>query len=154
MFLRPRLKNFLCSIEILTQINSQGLATGSLDEDAWVIRHFVNSKIEFCVAQTFSKIMGLYGERVGAFHLVTSSADGATRSFNELSRLQMGEIYSPPAFGANVANKILSDPELHNEWRQEILAIYQRLMDMRKALVKELEKLGTPGDWKYIENQV
>ncbi|THC91188.1 hypothetical protein EYZ11_009356 [Aspergillus tanneri] len=99
----------------------QGLATGSLDKDAWAIRHFVRSNLELCVAQTFSKNMGLYGERVGSFHLVTASPNAAKRVFSQLTRQQHGEIYSPPAFGASIATKILLDPELYNEWQRDIV---------------------------------
>ncbi|KAJ5190934.1 uncharacterized protein N7498_009919 [Penicillium cinerascens] len=132
----------------------QGLASGSLDEDAWAIRHFVDSNLELCVAQTFSKNMSLYGERVGTFHLVAASADAATRGFSQISRIQLTEIYSPPAFGANIATMILSDPELYDQWRQEICMIHGRLVTMRAALVTELEILGAPGDWGYIKSQV
>lgn len=37
----------------------QGLATGDLDEDAWVVRYFVGKGIELLCAQTFSKNFGL-----------------------------------------------------------------------------------------------
>lgn len=98
--------------------------------------------------------MGLYGERVGALHLVTSSGDAAARCFGRMSYLQKGEVYCPPAFGANIATIIMSNPELESEWRQHIFGIHERLKTMRTAFVKELQALGTPGGWERLENQV
>lgn len=98
--------------------------------------------------------MSLYGERVGTFHLVAASADAATRGFSQIARLQLAEIYSPPAFGANIATMILSDSELYDQWRREIGMIHGRLVAMRAALVTELEMLGAPGDWGYVKSQV
>ncbi|KAJ3484183.1 hypothetical protein NLG97_g7119 [Lecanicillium saksenae] len=49
----------------------QGFASGDLDEDAWAVRHFIErGTMEIFVAQSFSKNMGLYGERVGAGQVV------------------------------------------------------------------------------------
>lgn len=98
--------------------------------------------------------MFLYGERLGALHLVTGSTDAAARAQSQLSRLQRDGISSPPAFGANVASEIMSNPELRGEWQREVGMIHKRVMTIRKALVEELTRLGTPGEWDYIEKQV
>lgn len=47
----------------------QGFASGDVENDAWGIRHFFNEvpQLEFCVAQSFSKNFGLYGQRVVHF---------------------------------------------------------------------------------------
>lgn len=45
-----------------------------LEADAAAVRLFAGAGQELLVAQSFSKSMGLYGERVGALHLVAASA--------------------------------------------------------------------------------
>lgn len=57
----------------------QGFASGSLDEDAASVRLFAERGMEFFVAQSYSKNLGLYAERIGAINVVCSSADAATR---------------------------------------------------------------------------
>lgn len=57
----------------------QGFATGSLDQDAWAPRYFVQQGLELFVAQSYSKNLGLYGERVGAVSVVCEDRDSATR---------------------------------------------------------------------------
>lgn len=49
----------------------QGFATGDMDKDAWSVRYFAEQGFEMFVAHSFSKSMGLYGERIGALHVVT-----------------------------------------------------------------------------------
>ena len=49
----------------------QGLATRDLDKDVWLIRHFAEEGFEMFVAQSLAKNFGLYGERIGALHIVT-----------------------------------------------------------------------------------
>ena len=58
---------------------NQGFASGSLDEDATSVRLFAERGMEFFVAQSYSKNLGLYAERIGAINVVCSSADAATR---------------------------------------------------------------------------
>jgi aspartate/tyrosine/aromatic aminotransferase len=52
----------------------QGFASGDLHQDAKAIRYFLNEGFNMFVSQSFAKNMGLYGERVGALHVVTPDA--------------------------------------------------------------------------------
>ncbi|WZZ76457.1 hypothetical protein YC2023_087827 [Brassica napus] len=65
----------------------QGFASGSLDEDATSVRLFAERGMEFFVAQSYSKNLGLYAERIGAINVVCSSADAATRVRSQLKRI-------------------------------------------------------------------
>lgn len=57
----------------------QGFASGSLDDDASSVRKFVARWMEIFVAQSYSKNLGLYAERVGAINAIVSSSDVAVR---------------------------------------------------------------------------
>ncbi|KAI7743875.1 hypothetical protein M8C21_030324 [Ambrosia artemisiifolia] len=59
----------------------QGFASGSLDEDASSVRLFAARGMELLVAQSYSKNLGLYAERVGAINLMQLS--GNPDFFNE-----------------------------------------------------------------------
>lgn len=48
---------------------------GDLDKDAFAPRLFVKSGLEVMVAQSYSKNLGLYGERVGALNVVLNDAN-------------------------------------------------------------------------------
>ncbi|KAF9768359.1 hypothetical protein IL306_014360 [Fusarium sp. DS 682] len=131
----------------------QGFATGDIDNDGWVIRHFTtrsNGTIEFAVAQSFSKNFGLYGERVGALHIVTRNQNTAARVEAALKQISRAEITSTPGFGAKVVATIVQNPELREQWQQDLDTMSSRLRDMRRRLYDELTKRDTPGNWGHL----
>ncbi|KAJ5965583.1 hypothetical protein N7481_012297 [Penicillium waksmanii] len=133
----------------------QGFASGNLDEDAWALRHFASrGSMELAVAQSFSKNMGLYGERVGALHFLTASPDAAGKVKGHLSRLQRGLISQPPKRGARIAATILKDNTLFQKWLADLCEMSSRIKCMRQALYDELISLGTPGNWDHILTQI
>ncbi|KAF8072598.1 Aspartate aminotransferase P2 [Scenedesmus sp. PABB004] len=73
----------------------QGFATGDLDKDAFAPRLFVESGLEVMVAQSYSKNLGLYGERVGALNVVLSDAD--VRAAPRAGGAARGPAAPPPA---------------------------------------------------------
>lgn len=137
----------------------QGFASGSLEDDAWAVRYFVSEGFELCVAQSFAKNFGLYGERVGAFHFVTSPASDATETItriaSQLAILQRSEISNPPAYGARVASTVLNDKQLFAEWEADLREMSTRIKDMRQWLRTKLETLNRrPGSWRHITDQI
>jgi aspartate aminotransferase len=136
----------------------QGFASGDADKDAWAIRHFFNDvhKMEFCVAQSFSKNFGLYGQRVGALHVVTRPAahDVTQDLLANLCHLIRGEYSMAPRGGAEIVRTVLSNEGLRGRWFEDLTTMSQRIQRMRHALYDELVKLKTPGDWKHVVNQV
>jgi len=136
----------------------QGFATGDLNNDAWAMRYFVDQGLELCIAQSFAKNFGLYGERPGCFHLVTSpgthAQDTIKRISSQLAILQRSEISNPPAYGARIASIVLSDEKLLAEWEDNLRVMSGRITEMRKALRGKLEQMGTPGSWMHITDQI
>lgn len=65
-----------------------------------------NSDGGFCLSlqQSFAKNAGLYGERVGALHVVSPGAETADRVRSQLSVLQRSEISNPPSHGARLVS--------------------------------------------------
>lgn len=137
----------------------QGFASGDLENDAWAIRYFVAEGFELCIAQSFAKNFGLYGERAGAFHFVTGAGPDAQNTIgrigSQLAILQRSEISNPPAYGARIASLILNDPALFKEWEANLRTMAGRIVDMRKALRSKLEEFnGKEGSWKHITDQI
>ena len=136
----------------------QGFATGYLSQDNFAIRYFVSQGFQLVIAQSFAKNLGLYGQRVGAFHFVTAPGADAQSTTehvaSQLSILQRSEISSPPIFGAQIASIILNDPQLFAEWEEDLLTMSGRVKKMRKCLKQELDRLQTPGTWDHIVNQI
>lgn len=142
----------------------QGFATGDLEADAWAVRHFqqtlfdgvvpAKGPIGMCIAQPFAKNFGLYGERVGAFHLVLPATTPAAGAYSQLIRLTRAEISSPPLFGARIVQTILSDPRLRARWERDLKAMADRIKTVRSLLRREIEKHAGVGDWGHLESQI
>lgn len=133
----------------------QGFASGDLDADAWAVREFVKRGIPLLICQSFAKNAGLYGERVGALHIVSPTPEAAVRIKSQLSVLTRSVISSPPAHGARLMALIMNDPVLFEEWKRDIKTMAERIITMRKELHRLLtDELKTPGNWDHIVKQI
>ncbi|GAQ43598.1 hypothetical protein AtubIFM55763_010584 [Aspergillus tubingensis] len=140
----------------------QGFATGDINGDAWSIRYFVEQLIlngepdhpGLCVAQSFSKNFGLYGERVGALHLVVPRHLAAQGARSELLGLARAEYSNPPRYGASIVETVLRNEELRGQWLRDLDTMSSRIKSMRRELRRRLESKGTPGDWSVLESQI
>ncbi|KIW37768.1 uncharacterized protein PV06_09760 [Exophiala oligosperma] len=132
-----------------------GFASDDPDAEAWAIRYFASrDTLEFAIVQSFSKNMGLYGERVGALHFLAATADVALTIKGHLSRLQRGNISQPPTRGAMIATTILKSPDLYREWLLDLKKVSTRIRNMRKLMYDELIRLKTPGSWEHLRTQI
>jgi aspartate aminotransferase len=136
----------------------QGFASGDLARDSWAIRYFVEQGFEMCIAQSFAKNFGLYGQRTGALHFVNGPGADAERAnanvASQLSILQRSGISNPPAYGARIAGRVLNDPGLFAEWEDDLRTMSGRIAEMRRGLRQRLEAKGTPGSWAHITSQI
>lgn len=78
--------------------------------------------------------MGLYGERVGALHVVTPSKDDAARVLSQLKMVIRANYSSPPVHGARLAEKVLANAQNFEAWRSELKEVAERIIKMRSAL--------------------
>ena len=132
----------------------QGFASGSTARDAFAVRHFVEEGHQIALSQSFAKNMGLYGERVGAFSLITADPEEKARVDSQL-KIVIRPMYSnPPVHGARIANTILSSPELYSQWEGEVKGMADRIISMREKLFDILVDLQTPGEWGHIKSQI
>lgn len=142
----------------------QGFASGDLNRDAYAIRLGVErlSKVApIIVCQSFAKNIGMYGERVGCFHLILPQQDDSSVNIakvksaitSQISKIIRSEVSNPPAYGAKIVAKILSKPELTQQWHKDMITMSTRITKMRHALRNKLVELGTPGTWDHIVQQ-
>lgn len=133
----------------------QGFASGDIDADAFAPRYFVSEGIPICLSQSFAKNMGLYGERVGAFSIVTESPEEKARVDSQIKILVRPLYSNPPVHGARIAGSILADEKLYKQWLGEVKQMADRIIGMRTALKDLLVKdLGSKHNWDHITNQI
>lgn len=135
-----------------------GFASGDPAEDAWAIRYFYEQqpRLEMVVAQSFSKNFGLYGHRTGAVHVVLSepSAEIKENADANLCHLLRSEFSMAPKYGSTIVKTVLNSEELTATWMVDLQIMSSRIKSMRRALYDELVRLGTPGSWQHIVDQV
>lgn len=132
----------------------QGYATGSLENDAFAVRHFLAQGMEMIIAQSFSKNLGLYGERVGCASVVCKSTAQRKAVDTQLRAIIRPMYSNPPKHGCYIAKRVLGDSQLFTEWCSELSYMSNRILKMRELLRSSLERQGAPGTWEHITDQI
>lgn len=71
---------------------------------------------KIALAQSFAKNMGLYGERAGAFSIIASDKEEASKVMSQLKIIIRPMYSNPPLNGARIAAEILSNQSLRSQW--------------------------------------
>ncbi|XP_019864942.1 aspartate aminotransferase, cytoplasmic [Aethina tumida] len=132
----------------------QGFASGNLDTDAWAVRYFVQEGFEIFCSQSFAKNFGLYNERVGNLTIVMNNPSEIPKVKSQITLVVRGMYSNPPNHGAQIVAHVLGNEALYAQWQEHIRTMSGRIIEMRKRLREELEKIGTPGDWSHITTQI
>jgi aspartate aminotransferase len=130
----------------------QGLGEG-LDEDAFGLRLFCAELPEVLCAVSCSKNFGLYRERVGVLHLVSSTRAAADAAHSQLVRIARGSWSMPPDHGASVVHTILGDEELRQRWQDEVTVMRTRIQGLRQEAVRHLREQCPQRDFSFIGRQ-
>jgi aspartate aminotransferase len=129
----------------------QGLGDG-LEEDAAGVRLLVARLPEVLIAASCSKNLGLYRERVGATIFVCRDAANAKAVLSQAMSAARRVYSMPPAHGALLAGRVLTDDALATLWRTELTAMCERINTLRADLRLALE--GSCGrDFAFIERE-
>ncbi|XVE53561.1 hypothetical protein DITRI_Ditri03aG0012800 [Diplodiscus trichospermus] len=133
----------------------QGFASGSLDADAASVRMFVARGMEVIAAQSYSKNLGLYAERIGAINVVCSSPDAAARVKSQLKRIARPMYSNPPVHGARIVASVVGDPAIFKEWNAEMEMMAGRIKNVRQKLFDSLSSKDKSGkDWSFVLKQI
>lgn len=127
----------------------QGLGEG-FDQDAYLVRALVQADQSFLVANSFSKIFSLYGERCGGLSMVCADADEASRALGQMQQAVRRNYSSPPAYGGHVVETVLLDPQLRAMWEAEVTAMRERIQAMRAQLHRGLVQHHPAYDWDFL----
>lgn len=132
----------------------QGFASGDTVKDAFAVRKFVKEGVPVCLAQSFAKNMGLYGERVGAFSVVCDNPTEKKAVESQIKILVRPMYSNPPLGGARIASAVLNDPTLNKMWLGEVEQMAGRIIKMRSLLKNHLRDLGSVKNWDHITKQI
>jgi len=129
----------------------QGFGTG-VAEDGAVISRFVAAGLPLFVSTSFSKSFGLYGERIGALHIVCQDEQEARRVLSQVKICIRTNYSNPSTHGAAIVAGVLGDPAQRASWERELDQMRNRIKQMRARLVEGLRATGIE-DMDFIAQQ-
>eukprot|EP00238_Polyblepharides_amylifera_P006778 CAMPEP_0196594378 /NCGR_PEP_ID=MMETSP1081-20130531/78193_1 /TAXON_ID=36882 /ORGANISM="Pyramimonas amylifera, Strain CCMP720" /LENGTH=452 /DNA_ID=CAMNT_0041918629 /DNA_START=64 /DNA_END=1422 /DNA_ORIENTATION=+ len=132
----------------------QGFASGSLDEDAFAPRFFVEQGMEVFVSQSYSKNLGLYAERVGALNVIANDKEAATKTASQLKRIARAIYSNPPVHGARIVAEVVGDEAMFAEWKAEMEMMAGRIKGVRQSLYENLTEMMPEKDWNFVLRQI
>ena len=136
----------------ILDLTYQGLAS-DLVKDGFPVRLFANEENHLMVVQSFSRNLGLGGERIGALSVVCDSTHEAGRVLSQLKILARAMYSNPPVHGSRLVSTVLGKNELKKLWTDELKTVTERLESTRKELVQVLKEKGSPHDWSHLIKQ-
>ena len=120
---------------------------------AVAVRAFAKACPAVFVASSFSKSQSLYGERVGAFSVVTESAEQASKVLSQVKRVIRTNYSNPSTHGGQAIAMVLTTPELRAQWEAELAQMRDRIKTMRKQLVDKIRAQRADYDFSYVIDQ-
>ncbi|HWL29120.1 MAG TPA: amino acid aminotransferase [Burkholderiaceae bacterium] len=127
----------------------QGFGDG-LEQDAAVVRLFADQDLTMLISSSFSKSFSLYGERVGALTLISSSKEESGRVLSQLKRVIRTNYSNPPTHGGTIVSMVLNTPELFTLWTEELAGMRNRIRSMRVQLVEKLKGHGVTQNFDFV----
>ena len=127
----------------------QGFGLGN-EEDAFAIRQFYLDGHEMLVATSYSKSLGLYGERVGSLIVVSEKLQEVGSTICAQIRVNYS---NPPRHGELLAKMVLRDADLRKTWLIELGAMRERIILMRQLLHEKLSLEVPERRWDFLLKQ-
>jgi len=119
---------------------AQGIVSGEIQKDIHSIQIFLDSGIQVAICQSLATCLGMYGEMIGALHVVCKSKD-MKNTVQEQLKLVLRTMYSnPPCNGGWIATKILENEQYKNQWIKEVGQVARRNIEIRGALYKMIKE--------------
>ncbi|OHT02754.1 aminotransferase, classes I and II family protein [Tritrichomonas foetus] len=129
-----------------------GFGSGDIDQDSAIVRKYLKMGEQFFCCFSFSKCMGLYGERIGCCHAICSNKKEAAAVTSQLALFGRQSWSVCPQNGAYIVTEILNNPELKQQWISELKLCGKRIIQIRQKLCDLLEA-KTGKSWEFLRKQ-
>ena len=133
----------------MIDIAYQGFGDG-LQEDASGTRLVASSVPETVIAASCSKNFGIYRERTGLLMVVSQDTNAKGLNQSTLAFLNRQNFSFPPDHGARLVTMVLSDPTLRANWASELEEVRLGMLELRKQLAGELQKLSGSDRFAFL----
>jgi aspartate aminotransferase len=110
-----------------------GLGEG-LEADLQLLREAASAAPRAFIATACSKSFGLYRERTGLLLAICADAGERGRVQGQMEKTSRTLVSMPPAHGAAIVARILTEPDLRAAWEEELAAMRRRILGVREEL--------------------
>lgn len=121
-----------------------------LEADAYAPRKLAETLPELVLAFSASKNFGLYRERAGSAICIAKDETGAGIAKSQMSNIIRASYSQPPDHGAEIVRVILTDPELRNEWEEEVKEMRERMLRLRVKLADAIRERSNSTDFDFV----
>lgn len=111
-----------------------------VETDAQATRQIVTDLPEALIAISCSKNFGLYRDRAGCVLVATKDAQHRAIVQGNLATLNRLAYSFPADHAARVAEMIVTDPALHQDWLTELNEMRDRINTLRRELAQALQR--------------
>ncbi len=125
----------------------------SVDADREPIELFCEREIPLLICSSFSKNMGLYGERVGACTVVAPTPEQAAALHSHLKLHARCSYSNPVRHGAQLAASVLQDAALRQEWLIELDRMREQIDEQRGLLLRHLREKAPQMNFEFLAKQ-
>lgn len=129
----------------------QGLGDG-VNEDAFGVRHLLETLPEALVAVSCSKNFAIYRERTGLLMTTGKTPDEAAKTRARLAFHARGTYSMPPDHGAAIVRIVLEDSDLRAQWKAELDEMRERIMALRSSLAETFRLRTNTDRFDFLEN--
>jgi aspartate aminotransferase len=91
-----------------------------MDDDTYSLKLFSCQYKRVMLAASFSKNLGLYGERTGLISFICTDTEEKDKMQTRLKDTVLPFWSNPPIHGAKIMITILDDPILRRQWEREV----------------------------------
>lgn len=110
-----------------------GLGEG-LEVDLDILREAAAAAPRAFIAVACSKSFGLYRERTGILFAICADAGERDRVQGQMEKTSRTLVSMPPAHGAALVARILTEPGLRASWEEELAGMRSRILGLRAEL--------------------
>lgn len=137
---------------IILDLAYMGFSSGDINDDIYILKLLNDQYYPSIICVSYSKVFGMYSERVGSLFVSGKDNDDTNQLYNSLVNFVRVSYTCPTTFGSNLITIILSDPLLKQKWLKELKNINVRYIDIRNKIKNKLENV-TNLDFSDITNQ-
>jgi aromatic-amino-acid transaminase len=123
-----------------------------LETDAFPIRLFSDRELSLLVANSFSKSMSLYGERIGALNILCKNLQEKNNIESQVKTFIRANYSNPPITGGLIVNTILNSIELKKMWISELAKMNSRIKSIRQTFTEKLN-FKTDQNFDFLNTQ-